>query len=118
MFLENIFMKKCLKCGVEYQDDDIFCPVCGEKLTATNVCQRCGKPVSAEETYCRHCGYKIEKEIKCEQCGANIEEGAKFCPQCGAKVKEGSNVCKYCNSPIVRYGRKFVMTKKENIFQR
>ena len=22
-------MKKCLKCGVEYQDDDIFCPVCG-----------------------------------------------------------------------------------------
>ena len=64
MFLENIFMKKCLKCGVEYQDDDIFCPVCGEKLTATNVCQKCGKPVSAEETYCRHCGYKIEKEIK------------------------------------------------------
>ena len=41
-----------------------------------------------------------------------------ICPQCGAKVKEGSNVCKYCNSPIVRYGRKFVMTKKENIFQR
>ena len=87
MFLENIFMKKCLKCGVEYQDDDIFCPVCDEKLTATNVCQKCGKPVSAEETYCRHCGYKIEKEIKCEQCGADIEEGAKFCPQCGAKVE-------------------------------
>ena len=87
MFLEIVFMKKCLKCGVEYQDNDMFCPVCGEKLTATNVCQRCGKPVSAEETYCRHCGYKIEKEIKCEQCGANIEEGAKFCPQCGAKVE-------------------------------
>ncbi len=87
MFLEIIFMKKCLKCGVEYQDNDMFCPVCGEKLIATNVCQRCGKPVSPEETYCRHCGYKIEKEIKCEQCGANIEEGAKFCPQCGAKVE-------------------------------
>ena len=80
-------MKKCLKCGVEYQDSDVFCPVCGERLAATNVCQRCGRPVTAEETFCRHCGYKIEKEIKCEQCGAVIEEGAKFCQQCGAKVE-------------------------------
>ena len=79
-------MKKCLKCGVEYRDDDVFCPVCGERLTATDVCQRCGKPVSVEETYCRHCGYKIEKEIKCEQCGAVLDADAKFCQQCGAKV--------------------------------
>ena len=80
-------MKKCLKCGVEYRDDDVFCPVCGERLTATDVCQRCGKPVSVEETYCRHCGYKIEKEIKCEQCGAVLDADAKFCQQCGAKVE-------------------------------
>lgn len=87
-------MKKCLKCGIEYQDDDIFCPVCGERLAATNVCQRCGKPVSVEETYCRHCGYKIEKEIKCEQCGAILDAESKFCRECGAKVENPVMVVK------------------------
>lgn len=79
-------MKKCLKCNKEYEDSDIFCPCCGEKLVETNVCQKCGYPVVVEDTYCRHCGHKIEKEYRCEKCNAVINEGAKFCSECGSNV--------------------------------
>ena len=80
-------MKKCLKCGAEYQDDDMFCSKCGGDLAVVDACQQCGKSVSVEETYCKHCGYKIEKEYKCEKCGALIDEDSKFCKECGAKVE-------------------------------
>lgn len=79
-------MKKCLKCGVEYEDKDTFCPVCGEKLVSLNVCKNCGQPVDAKDTFCRHCGHKIEKEYKCEKCGATVNPDSKFCPECGAKI--------------------------------
>ena len=79
-------MKKCLKCGAEYRDDDMFCSKCGGDLAIVDACQQCGKSVSVEETYCKHCGYKIEKEYKCEKCGALIDEDSKFCKECGAKV--------------------------------
>ena len=80
-------MKKCLKCDVAYNDDDSFCPVCGEKLVSINVCPQCGKPVNDNDAFCRHCGAKIEKEYKCTKCGATVPEGSNFCPQCGEKME-------------------------------
>ncbi len=80
-------MKKCIKCGVEYEDDARFCPKCGEPLQAENVCQKCGKPITVEDVFCRYCGHKIEKEYRCEKCNAVLNEGAKFCPECGTKVE-------------------------------
>ena len=80
-------MKKCIKCGIEYEDDARFCPKCGEPLQAENVCQKCGKPITVEDVFCRYCGHKIEKEYRCEKCNAVLNEGAKFCPECGTKVE-------------------------------
>jgi RNA polymerase subunit RPABC4/transcription elongation factor Spt4 len=80
-------MKKCIKCGVEYEDDARFCPKCGEPLQAENVCQKCGKPITVEDVFCRYCGHKIEKEYRCEKCNAVLNEGAKFYPECGTKVE-------------------------------
>lgn len=99
-------MKKCFTCNKEYDDEDIFCPICGEKLVATNVCQKCGKPVSAEDIYCRHCGHKIEKEIRCEKCNAVIPEGSKFCPQCGTSVTNPSVSIVSNNKPAVVANKK------------
>ncbi len=80
-------MKKCLNCGTECQDEDLFCPKCGERLIDENVCQKCGAKIDVKDDFCRHCGHKIEKEYKCEQCGTVIDPEVKFCPQCGAKVE-------------------------------
>ena len=80
-------MKKCLNCGTECQDEDLFCPKCGERLIDENVCQKCGAKIDVKDDFCRHCGHKIEKEYKCEQCGTVIDSETKFCPQCGAKVE-------------------------------
>ena len=80
-------MKKCLNCGTECQDEDLFCPKCGAKLVNENACPKCGNPIDPKDAFCRHCGHKIEKEYKCEQCGAVLSPDAKFCPQCGAKVE-------------------------------
>ena len=62
-------MKKCLNCGTECQDEDLFCPKCGAKLVNENACPKCGNPIDPKDAFCRHCGHKIEKEYKCEQCG-------------------------------------------------
>ena len=81
-------MKRCLKCGIDYSDNDCFCPVCGEKLFSANVCQHCGEPIDVNDTFCRKCGAKIEKEYRCEKCGALINENTKFCPECGNKIEK------------------------------
>lgn len=80
-------MKKCINCGIEYNDETHFCTKCGEPLLAENACPKCGKSVSIEDTYCGNCGHKIEKEFKCEKCNASLGENAKFCPECGTKVE-------------------------------
>ena len=74
-------MKKCLNCGTECQDEDLFCPKCGERLIDENVCQKCGAKIDVKDDFCRHCGHKIEKEYKCEQCGSPIDENTKFCAE-------------------------------------
>ena len=97
-------MKKCIKCGVEYEDDARFCPKCGERLIDENVCQKCGKPITIEDVFCRYCGHKIEKEYRCEKWNAVLNEGAKCCPECGTKVENpvgsNKNVSKAKSNPV------------------
>lgn len=80
-------MKKCMKCGIEYDDEARFCSKCGEPLQADNVCQKCGKPVKVEDVFCKNCGHKIEKEYRCEKCNVVLNENTKFCSECGTKVE-------------------------------
>ena len=80
-------MKRCPKCGTEFNDSDRFCSKCGIKLETENVCQKCGSPVSVDDVFCKHCGHKIEKEFKCGSCGEVIAENAKYCSRCGAKIE-------------------------------
>ena len=80
-------MKKCLSCNKDFNDEEIFCPICGSKLVEENVCQKCGSPVAIDEEFCGHCGYKIEKEYRCEKCNSLINEDDSFCSNCGAKVE-------------------------------
>ena len=97
-------MKKCLNCGTECQDEDLFCPKCGERLIDENACQKCGSHVDPKDDFCRHCGHKIEKEYRCEKCNAVLNEGAKFCPECGTKVENpvvsNKNVSKAKSNPV------------------
>ena len=53
-------MKKCVNCGVELDDNAMFCGECGTK-----------QPAEAK---------------RCSQCGAELPDNAKFCFQCGTPV--------------------------------
>lgn len=56
-------MKHCSKCTVEYADDIVFCPHCGDKLIDGNLqytCPNCGKLLgSSFEKFCPHCGQQF-----------------------------------------------------------
>lgn len=52
--------KKCIKCGFELNDSDMFCVECGTP-----------QPKAA---------------VYCSNCGAEIPEGGKFCTSCGTPV--------------------------------
>ena len=56
-------MKKCINCGVELEDNALFCGECGTK-----------QPDEAKT---------------CSNCGAELFETAKFCSQCGTPVSTG-----------------------------
>jgi len=48
---------KCLHCGNELNDDDIYCPKCGTKNS--HVCPKCGAEVDAGDAYCEKCGTSL-----------------------------------------------------------
>lgn len=56
-------MKHCSKCTVEYADDIVFCPHCGDKLIDGNLqytCPNCGQLLgSSFEKFCPHCGQQF-----------------------------------------------------------
>ena len=65
--------KFCFGCGekvVNLADNEIICPVCGEKTQKGKFCMECGAPLVRT----------------CAKCGTEIPTGAKFCPECGEKA--------------------------------
>ncbi len=46
----------CEKCGEKIEDDAVFCPNCGAKLTSKSVCATCGSNIEEEASFCSQCG--------------------------------------------------------------
>ena len=75
---------KCSKCGHEVDENQKFCPECGQKIG--KFCKKCGAKLLKGQKFCPECG---EKQINtCPKCKKEIPDGTKFCPECGEKVAE------------------------------
>ena len=48
-------------------------------------CTQCGTAVDDEFVYCPNCGEKVSQRIFCE-CGAEIRSDWSFCPHCGRRT--------------------------------
>lgn len=55
-------------------------------------CTKCGKEVNENEKFCPSCGEPIKKANTCPSCGNNIKEGTKFCDKCGASLTKEEKV--------------------------
>ena len=77
----------CPRCNSEVPENSKFCLECGEKivLLAENemICPVCGQK-TARGKFCMECGASLI--AKCVKCGAELPTGAKFCLECGEKV--------------------------------
>lgn len=88
-------MKKCPKCGKEYDDNFKFCQKDGTQLSEsleTHCCPKCGKPNELNAKFCSSCDHKLIFIVyKCLKCGLEISKSEKFCTKCGEKIVQQSN---------------------------
>lgn len=74
---------KCNKCGNEVEENQKFCPECGEKIG--NLCKNCGAKLTKKgQKFCPECG--TPQIFTCPKCKKEIDENSKFCPECGEKL--------------------------------
>lgn len=53
-------MKICINCGVELEDNAIFCEECGIKqIEQKKFCSNCGAELSANNKFCMECGTPV-----------------------------------------------------------
>lgn len=94
-------MKKCSYCGVQIDDDSLFCTECGKPVPQGNVCPHCGASLNEGDAFCQSCGKKVcELSLeeakpecnKCAHCGAEVHEGDTFCESCGAMLQANASI--------------------------
>lgn len=99
---------KCRRCGSVYDEGDLYCPECGERLDGRHctycgaeltptceICPKCGKPTDA--LHCSFCGAPFESdEPFCSECGS--PRGGIVCPDCG--TRSFRSFCPHCNRPL------------------
>lgn len=74
---------KCTKCGSYVDENQKFCPECGEKIG--NFCKVCGAKLNKKgQKFCPECG--APQIFTCPKCKKAIDENSKFCPECGEKL--------------------------------
>ena len=73
---------KCKNCGSEVDENQKFCPECGEKIG--NFCKQCGAKLAKKQKFCPECG--ASQVFLCPKCNKEIDENSKFCPECGEKL--------------------------------
>lgn len=99
---------KCRRCGSMYDEGDLYCPECGERLDGRHcsycgaeltptceICPKCGKPTDTQ--HCSFCGAPFESdEPFCSECGS--PRGGIVCPDCG--TRSFRSFCPHCNRPL------------------
>lgn len=48
-------------------------------------CDQCGEPVDDDHVYCPNCGEKVSQRVFCE-CGDELRSDWAFCPSCGRRT--------------------------------
>lgn len=94
--------KKCVKCGAELADADLFCGECGTKQpqTATH-CSNCGEEMPSNSKFCPNCGKQIN--------GASVPTAAKpssAYPDCIITEPDADTIC--INVKGVKFNMKLV----------
>ena len=51
---------KCRKCGTELNEENKFCPNCGEKVEQN--CPKCGELIKNMDNFCHKCGYELKED--------------------------------------------------------
>ena len=58
-------------------------------------CMNCGNEIGDKQMFCSQCGYKVERQetLKCPKCGVELGHADRFCIKCGYKIggDEGAN---------------------------
>ncbi len=93
-------MKKCPFCGVQVNDDSLFCTECGRPIPQGSVCPHCGTSISDGDTFCQSCGKRVDEspstdvldatQKKCPYCGTSVNDDDIFCENCGRNIVDGS----------------------------
>ena len=53
---------KCITCGVELNEEQNFCPICGTKIeieSAERTCPSCGEALKVDARFCPRCGKQL-----------------------------------------------------------
>lgn len=60
---------KCVSCGAEVADDELFCGECGTKIVRVQICPSCNAEIPLGKKFCTKCGTKLEaqKEVVNEE---------------------------------------------------
>ena len=70
-------MKKCINCGFELDDKDLFCAECGTKQPEQKkLCPTCGTKLNQTEKFCAECGTPIDNSNHPESNISNQKENA------------------------------------------
>lgn len=91
-------MKTCPNCGVQINDDCLFCTECGKPIPQGSLCPHCGASVNDGDIFCQNCGKKVDEcqsidgvgsiQQKCPHCGSPVNDSCMFCENCGKKLVE------------------------------
>ncbi len=53
---------ECFHCGLENNEDAIFCKHCGLRVDGKVQCQECGEMIDFDSQYCEHCGNDMQRD--------------------------------------------------------
>lgn len=90
--------KNICACGYKLNEQDRFCPNCGEVVPRDTVVCFCGAEIQKNMKFCRSCGKSKEEILSSLEtsgrrtmkeciCGAKVPVGQFMCLECGRKVE-------------------------------
>ena len=93
-------MKKCPNCGVQLNDDCLFCTECGNPIPQGDVCPQCGAIINEGSVFCENCGKRLDETKSDSQAETISENTQKKCPHCGTLVNDDDVFCENCGKRL------------------